>query len=110
MPHLSSLLRGLARSLSVGRDRKADGGAGDGTAAAALRSSGTMWGAGSETFAAVCSRRGEKGSNQDCSVVLEVSPCHAHTPLSLSRSDYSRWLNYVLFFSFLVVTNIGGVK
>jgi hypothetical protein len=84
MPHLSSLLQGLARSLSVGRDRKADGGAGDGTAAAALRSSGTMWGAGSETFAAVCSRRGEKGSNQDCSVVLEVSPCHAHTPLSLS--------------------------
>jgi hypothetical protein len=72
MPRFSSLLQGLARSLSVGRDRKPDA-AGDGKAAAALRSSGTMWGEGSETFAAVCSRRGEKGINQDCAIVLEVS-------------------------------------
>jgi hypothetical protein len=45
-------MEGLARSLSVSRDRKADG-TGDGKAAAALRSLGMMWGKRSETFAAV---------------------------------------------------------
>lgn len=77
MRQISSLLQGLARSLSVGRDRKGDGRAGDGNGKAAvpavLRTSGTLWGEASETFAAVCSRRGEKGINQDCSIVWEVS-------------------------------------
>ena len=86
MRQISSLLQGLARSLSVGRDRRGDGGAGagDGKAAApaVLRTSGTVWGEGSETFAAVCSRRGEKGTNQDCSIVWEVS----YYSLSLSLS------------------------
>ena len=84
MRQISSLLQGLARSLSVGRDRRGDGaGAGDGKAAApaVLRTSGTVWGEGSETFAAVCSRRGEKGTNQDCSIVWEVS---YYSALSLS--------------------------
>lgn len=76
MRQISSLLQGLARSLSVGRDRKGNG-AGDGKTAvpvpAVLRTSGTLWGDGSDTFAAVCSRRGEKGINQDCSIVWEVS-------------------------------------
>jgi hypothetical protein len=85
MPHFSSLLQGLARSLSVGRERKPDA-AGDGKAAPALRSSGTVWGEGSETFAAVCSRRGEKGINQDCAIVLEVS-------LSIYLSDLFCLLN-----------------
>lgn len=78
MRQISSLLQGLARSLSVGRDRDRDrkgNGAGDGKTAvpAVLRTSGTLWGDGSDTFAAVCSRRGEKGINQDCSIVWEVS-------------------------------------
>jgi len=84
MRQISSLLQDLARSLSVGRDRKGDG-AGDGgktAMPAVLRTSGTLWGVGSETFAAVCSRRGEKGINQDCSIVWEVS----YTSLSLSFS------------------------
>lgn len=89
MRQISSLLQGLARSLSVGRekDRKGDGGAGgDGgktAMPAVLRTSGTLWGEGSETFAAVCSRRGEKGINQDCSIVWEVS---SYTSLSLFLS------------------------
>uniref|UniRef100_J3M6A1 protein-serine/threonine phosphatase n=1 Tax=Oryza brachyantha TaxID=4533 RepID=J3M6A1_ORYBR len=67
MRHISSLLQGLARSLSVGKERKA----GDDDATAVLRASGAVWGEGSETLAAVCSRRGEKGINQDCSIVCE---------------------------------------
>lgn len=63
------MLQGLARSLAVGKEKKG-GGDEKGTV---LRTSGTLWGEGSETFAAVCSRRGEKGINQDCSVVWEVS-------------------------------------
>jgi hypothetical protein len=72
MRQISSMLQGLARSMSLGKERKAgeeDGGE-HGTV---LRTSGTLWGEGSETFAAVCSRRGEKGTNQDCSIVWEVS-------------------------------------
>jgi hypothetical protein len=42
-----------------------------------------VWGEGSETFAAVCSRRGEKGTNQDCSIVWEVSNLY-----SISRSFF----------------------
>ncbi|GJM88355.1 hypothetical protein PR202_ga04410 [Eleusine coracana subsp. coracana] len=94
MPHLSSLLQGLARSLSVGRDRKADG-AGDGKAAAALRSSGTLWGEGSETFAAACSRRGEKGINQDCSIVLEGFGCQEDTVFCGIFDGHGPWGHYV---------------
>ncbi|XP_062231196.1 probable protein phosphatase 2C 48 [Phragmites australis] len=76
MRQISSLLQGLAQSLSVGRERKGDSaGAGEGKAAAVLRTSGTVWSEGSETFAAVCSRRGEKGTNQDCSIVWEGFGC-----------------------------------
>ncbi|GJN14153.1 hypothetical protein PR202_gb00938 [Eleusine coracana subsp. coracana] len=94
MPHFSSLLQGLARSLSVGRDRKADG-AGDGKAAAALRSSGTLGRGGSETFAAACSRRGEKGINQDCSIVLEGFGCQEDTVFCGIFDGHGPWGHYV---------------
>ncbi|EMS64497.1 putative protein phosphatase 2C 48 [Triticum urartu] len=67
MRQLSSLLQGLARSMA-GKERKEDDPQGT-----VLRSSGTLRGEGSETLAAVWSRRGEKGTNQDCSLVWEVS-------------------------------------
>ncbi|TVU18965.1 hypothetical protein EJB05_35088 [Eragrostis curvula] len=79
MRHISSLLHGLARSLSVGREKKGDGDGKGAAAAAVLRSSGTVYGEGSETFAAVCSRRGEKGINQDCSIVWEGFGCQEDT-------------------------------
>ena len=63
------MLQGLARSMSLGKERKQAEEA-QGTV---LRSSGTLWGEGSETLAAACSRRGEKGTNQDTSIVWEVS-------------------------------------
>ena len=71
MRQISSMLHGLARSMSLGRERKGE--QEEEEQGTVLRTSGTLWGEGSETFAAVCSRRGEKGSNQDCSIVWEVS-------------------------------------
>ncbi|CAL4907628.1 unnamed protein product [Urochloa decumbens] len=98
MRQISSLLQGLARSLSVGRDRRGDGGAGgEGKAAApaVLRSSGTVWGEGSETFAAVCSRRGEKGTNQDCSIVWEGFGCQEDTIFCGIFDGHGPWGHYV---------------
>ncbi|KAF8748865.1 hypothetical protein HU200_012792 [Digitaria exilis] len=97
MRQISSLLQGLARSLSVGKDRRGDGGAGEGKAAApaVLRSSGTVWGEGSETFAAVCSRRGEKGTNQDCSIVWEGFGCQEDTIFCGIFDGHGPWGHYV---------------
>lgn len=79
MGHLSSMFNGLARSLSI-RKRRNHGGreAVDAMAKDAqknemiLRTSGTVNVDGSKNFAAVCSKRGEKGINQDCCIVWEV--------------------------------------
>ncbi|XP_062179771.1 probable protein phosphatase 2C 48 [Phragmites australis] len=96
MRQISSLLQGLARSLSVGRDSKGDGGAGAGEGkAAVLRTSGTVWGEGSETFAAVCSRRGEKGSNQDCSIVWEGFGSQEDTAFCGIFDGHGPWGHYV---------------
>jgi hypothetical protein len=67
MRQISSMLQGLARSMA-GKERK-----GEEEHGTVLRTSGTLRGEGSETFAAAYSRRGEKGTNQDCSIVWEVS-------------------------------------
>lgn len=80
MGHLSSMLNGLARSLSIRKKRIYAGGreAVDAMAKDAqkneliLRTSGTVNVDGSKNFAAVCSKRGEKGINQDCCIVWEV--------------------------------------
>lgn len=82
MRQFSSLWNGLAKSLYAGkgRTRKKEGGreAAEELAREAkrndmvLRSSGTVRGEGSKSFASAFSQRGEKGSNQDCSIVWEV--------------------------------------
>ncbi|RLN19091.1 catalytic/ protein phosphatase type 2C [Panicum miliaceum] len=90
MRQISSLLQGLVRSLSVGRDRREHGGDGKAAAPAVLRTSGTVWGEGSETFAAVCSRRGEKGTNQDCSIVWEGFGCQEDTIFCASSTGTAR--------------------
>lgn len=102
MRQISSLLQGLARSLSVGRDRDRDrdrkgNGAGDRKTAvpAVLRTSGTLWGDGSDTFAAVCSRRGEKGINQDCSIVWEGFGCQEGTIFCGIFDGHGPWGHYV---------------
>ncbi|KAI5018273.1 probable protein phosphatase 2C 48 isoform X2 [Hordeum vulgare subsp. vulgare] len=89
MRQLSSLLQGLARSMALGKERKEEG---QGTV---LRTSGTLWGEGSETFAAVWSRRGEKGTNQDCSVVWEGFGCQEDTIFCGIFDGHGQWGHYV---------------
>jgi len=60
-----------------------------------LRTSGTVWGEGSETFAAVCSRRGEKGTNQDCSIVWEGFGCQEDTIFCGIFDGHGPWGHYV---------------
>jgi hypothetical protein len=88
MRQISSMLQGLARSMSLGKERKAGDDKEEEEQGTVLRTSGTLWGEGSETFAAVCSRRGEKGTNQDCSIVWEVSES---VPSILCVSLLCRW-------------------
>ncbi|KQK06713.1 probable protein phosphatase 2C 48 [Brachypodium distachyon] len=91
MRQISSMLQGLARSLAVGKEKKG-GGDEKGTV---LRTSGTLWGEGSETFAAVCSRRGEKGINQDCSVVWEGFGCQEDGIFCGVFDGHGQWGHYV---------------
>uniref|UniRef100_A0A1D1YI85 protein-serine/threonine phosphatase n=1 Tax=Anthurium amnicola TaxID=1678845 RepID=A0A1D1YI85_9ARAE len=86
MGHLSNLLNGLVKSLYTGKG-KAGSGTNSGREAAdemardarkndmMLRSSGTVNGPGSNSFVSVFSRRGEKGVNQDCSIVWKEFGC-----------------------------------
>ncbi|PAN47539.1 hypothetical protein PAHAL_9G301000 [Panicum hallii] len=54
-----------------------------------------MWGEGSETFATVCSRRGEKGTNQDCSIVWEGFGCQDDTIFCGIFDGHGPWGHYV---------------
>ena len=94
------MLHGLARSISLGKEKKEPEVEEQGTV---LRTSGTLRGEGSETFAAACSRRGEKGSNQDCSIVWEVSS-FVRSTRSCSVSSFCRPL--CSLFSFLTTKGI----
>ncbi|KAM0914707.1 hypothetical protein ACQ4PT_011325 [Festuca glaucescens] len=95
MRQITSMLHGLARSMALGKEKKG-GGDKDGKAAAAvLRTSGTQWGEGSETFAAVYSRRGEKGTNQDCSIVWEGFGCQEDSIFCGIFDGHGQWGHYV---------------
>ncbi|XP_037413448.1 probable protein phosphatase 2C 48 [Triticum dicoccoides] len=91
MRQISSMLQGLARSMSLGKERKQAEEA-QGTV---LRSSGTLWGEGSETLAAACSRRGEKGTNQDTSIVWEGYGCQDDTIFCGVFDGHGQWGHYV---------------
>lgn len=83
MGHLSSVFNGLARSFSI-RKSKSNNGNGDGREAVEamakeakkneliLRSSGCVNVDGSNNFASIFSKQGNKGANQDCAIVWEV--------------------------------------
>lgn len=84
MGHFSSMFSGLARSLSIkkGKNNHGNSDARDAAEAMAkeakkndmiLRSSGIVNVDGSNNFASVFSKRGQKGTNQDCCIVWEVS-------------------------------------
>lgn len=82
MGHFSSMFNGLARSFSLKKEKNSwscDGrGAAEAMAREAkkndliLRSSGFVNVDGSNNFASVFSKRGQKGVNQDCAIVWEV--------------------------------------
>ena len=76
------MFNGLARSLSLKKGKNSENG-GEAVEEMAkeakrkdliLRSSGTVNADGSDNFASVFSKRGEKGMNQDCCIVWEVCP------------------------------------
>lgn len=85
MGHLSSMFSGLARSLSLKKGKNSSGckcnvrEAAEAMAKEAkrndliLRTSGTVNVDGSNNLASVFSKRGQKGVNQDCCIVWEVS-------------------------------------
>ncbi|XBI37732.1 hypothetical protein VPH35_122965 [Triticum aestivum] len=76
------MLQGLVRSHVSGKGEEGGGGA-------------TLWGEGSETFAAACSRRGEKGTNQDTSIVWEGYGCQDDTIFSGVFNGHGQWGHYV---------------
>ncbi|KAM0864569.1 hypothetical protein ACQ4PT_043848 [Festuca glaucescens] len=90
MRQISSMLQGLARSMALGKEKKEVDEQGT-----VLRTSGTLWGEGSETFAAVCSRRGEKGTNQDCSIVWEGFGCQEDSIFCGIFDGHGQWGHYV---------------
>lgn len=82
MGHFSSMFNGLVRSLSIKKGRYSGKCSRDEAVEVMakeakkndliLRSSGSVNANGSANFASVYSKRGEKGVNQDCFIVLEV--------------------------------------
>ncbi|XP_010921599.1 probable protein phosphatase 2C 73 [Elaeis guineensis] len=105
MRHLSSLFNGLAKSLYSGRGKLSgiDCGreAADELAREAkkneliLKSSGTVKGEGSNSFVSVFSQRGEKGVNQDCSIVWEEFGCQEDMIFCGIFDGHGSWGHYV---------------
>ncbi|KAG5244754.1 phosphatase family protein [Salix suchowensis] len=105
MGHLSSMFSGLARSFSLRKVK--NNGNGEGREAAdamlkdakknemILRSSGCVNVDGSKNFAAVCSRRGEKGVNQDCCIVWEGFGCQADMVFCGIFDGHGSWGHFV---------------
>ncbi|KAK1697203.1 hypothetical protein QYE76_013900 [Lolium multiflorum] len=89
MRQISAMLQGLARSMA-GKERK-----GEEEQGTVLRTSGTLRGEGSETFAAAYSRRGEKGTNQDCSIVWEGFGCQEDSIFCGIFDGHGQWGHYV---------------
>lgn len=104
MGHLSAMFSGLARSLSLRKGKNSSGckcniarEAAEEMAKEAkkndliLRTSGTVSVDGSNNFASVFSKRGDKGINQDCCIVWEVRLLSTKNDL-----NYSLNLNHSL--------------
>ncbi|XP_010938349.3 probable protein phosphatase 2C 34 isoform X1 [Elaeis guineensis] len=105
MRHLSLLFNGLAKSLYSGRGKLSgiDCGreAADELAREAkkndmiLKSSGTVRCEGSNSFVSVFSQRGEKGVNQDCSIVWEEFGCQEDMIFCGIFDGHGPWGHYV---------------
>ncbi|KAK4804564.1 hypothetical protein SAY86_004381 [Trapa natans] len=106
MGHLSSMLNGLARSLSI-RKSKNSGVCDDGRETAEaiakearkndmiLCTSGIVNVDGSKNFASIFSKRGEKGVNQDCCIVWEEFGCQRDMIFCGIFDGHGPWGHYV---------------
>ncbi|CAK9166851.1 unnamed protein product [Ilex paraguariensis] len=105
MDHLSSMLNGLARSLSIKKGRNS-GNCGGREAVEMmakeakkndliLRSSGTVNVDGSKNFASVFSKRGQKGINQDCFIVWEEFGCQEDMMFCGIFDGHGPWGHFV---------------
>ncbi|KZV43665.1 Phosphatase 2C family protein isoform 1 [Dorcoceras hygrometricum] len=109
MGHLSSMFSGIARSLSMKRtpsskskNQKSDGnevvdavGKNAKKEELILRTSGVVSIEGSKNVASVYSKRGEKGVNQDCSIVWEEFGCQKDTTFCGIFDGHGPWGHYV---------------
>ncbi|KAL3538212.1 hypothetical protein ACH5RR_001578 [Cinchona calisaya] len=106
MGQLSAMFNELARSLSIKKKRSYFGSCGGGDAVEAmtkeakkndliLTSSGTVNVDGSKNFAAVFSKRGEKGVNQDCCMVWEEFGCQEDMMFCGIFDGHGQWGHFV---------------
>ncbi|KAM1442676.1 hypothetical protein COP2_010521 [Malus domestica] len=106
MEQLSSMFSGLARSLSLKKGKNNDEKSGARGAAEAmakeakkndmiLRSSGIVYVDGSNNFASVFSKRGEKGVNQDCCIVWEGFGCQEDMMFCGIFDGHGPWGHFV---------------
>lgn len=106
MGQLSTMFNGLARSLSIKQRTSYFGSCRGREAREAmaeearkkdliLRTSGTVNVDGSKNFAAVFSKRGEKGVNQDCCIVWEEFGCQKDTVFCGVFDGHGQWGHFV---------------
>lgn len=105
MGHLSSMFNGLARSFSLKRGRQSENHGGREAADAMvkdakkndliLRSSGTVNANGSNNFASVFTKRGQKGVNQDCCIVWEEFGCQEDMMFCGIFDGHGPWGHFV---------------
>ncbi|XP_062081897.1 probable protein phosphatase 2C 34 [Humulus lupulus] len=106
MGHLSSMFNGLARSFTSKKGRNSENIHGGREAADAmakdakkndliLRSSGTVNANGSNNFASVFTKRGQKGVNQDCCIVWEEFGCQEDMMFCGIFDGHGPWGHFV---------------
>lgn len=106
MGRFSSMLDGLSRTFSTSKRGTSSTKCGGKEAVEAmakdakknemiLRSSGTVNVNGSDNFASVCSRKGEKGVNQDCCIVWEEFGCQEDMMFCGVFDGHGPWGHYV---------------
>uniref|UniRef100_A0A5B7B4S4 protein-serine/threonine phosphatase n=1 Tax=Davidia involucrata TaxID=16924 RepID=A0A5B7B4S4_DAVIN len=105
MGHFSSMFNGLARTFSIRKGRNSGNSGGREAAEEMakeakkndliLRSSGTVNVNGSNNFASVFSKRGQKGVNQDCSIVWEEFGCQEDMMFCGIFDGHGPWGHFV---------------
>ncbi|PKA58405.1 putative protein phosphatase 2C 34 [Apostasia shenzhenica] len=104
MRQLTSFLNGWAKTLYSGKGRQpaaeegreaADAMVREARKNSILKNSGTRWGEGSNCLVAACSQRGEKGVNQDCSIVWQKFGCQEDVIFCGVFDGHGSWGHHV---------------